>query len=765
VNVVRESSEPMFWRSLHFMLGFSSVFVSVYAQPPAGGGAGGGPPAGGPPGMGGEDTGNVIATEPHFAVNADKQCTLTSTGPQTITGYIYCDNYFEFWFNGELVAKDPMTFTPHNAVQVSFEWDGVSDKEYAIMCMDYASTSGYEYIETDAPQLGDGVLMAEFSDGTVTSSAWSVFVVTSGPTDASIEAGCSATNLDVCVVDTLEEPTGWVDRGFAVDGAWSSATEYTAAVAGWGRTPAWNASGSCCGTATSPRTQAPLTENGGCSVNYATSSPNGLSTSVGHMECLDPMVVLSELRSTMIWSSDLQRDNRVLFRVTVPADRVSSSVQCPVCDAAVQEAGSQRVRRELRTLTSEEWNKVTAAMWIMKTTSREDGVAAYGAAFRTYDTFVVKHAVAESDPRGDQAHSGPMFMTWHSAFVLEFENALLSVDPSIVALPYWDASIVEPSIFTDVYFGSAPGTGPGGEVVDGVFKNWPITSNFSLSDYKTAAGDAVVSPFAGSQIGMLRGSSSTRTESVALRFGSSAYTFASNDYWKCSNLDGYWNDWYQCAEAGTAGGLSLSNARVHGGAHQGVGGKSGTDSSDFEDPTTSPNDPIFFFHHANVDRSAFHWMAVNTDKRSTFYGYPAEDATGAGPTAESSYYGQSLLDKMSDAWGFSAQDLGLSDSTDSQTNADILCRVAPPTAVYTYDSLVACATGDSAPCTASWEAVVEATTTPPSTTMGADDSTTVISTTSGNDTSTEAGSDQATASNTPGIAVFFVGVVVLLKMS
>mmetsp|Transcript_29655 Transcript_29655/g.76066 ORF Transcript_29655/g.76066 Transcript_29655/m.76066 type:complete len:103 (+) Transcript_29655:689-997(+) len=46
------------------------------------------------------------------------------------------------------------------AYEVSFEWDGLSDKEFAIMCMDYASPSGYEYTETASPQIGDGVLMA-----------------------------------------------------------------------------------------------------------------------------------------------------------------------------------------------------------------------------------------------------------------------------------------------------------------------------------------------------------------------------------------------------------------------------------------------------------------------------------------------------------------------------------------------------------------------------------------------------------------------------
>ena len=43
---------------------------------------------------------------PH--VSRDRKDAGTST---TITGHIYCDNRFEFWFNGKLVKKDPLTFT------------------------------------------------------------------------------------------------------------------------------------------------------------------------------------------------------------------------------------------------------------------------------------------------------------------------------------------------------------------------------------------------------------------------------------------------------------------------------------------------------------------------------------------------------------------------------------------------------------------------------------------------------------------------------
>lgn len=109
---------------------------------------------------------------------------------------------------------------------------------------------------------------------------------------------------------------------------------------------------------------------------------------------------------------------------------------CPACNADARSV--QRVRQELRTLSSTEWTRVVDAMWIMKNTSNAYGAARYGPAFRSYDTFVLKHAVASTHARGDQAHFGPAFATWHAAFVLEFENSLLSIDSTIGACPYWN---------------------------------------------------------------------------------------------------------------------------------------------------------------------------------------------------------------------------------------------------------------------------------------------------------------------------------------
>ena len=95
-------------------------------------------------------------------------------------------------------------------------------------------------------------------------------------------------------------------------------------------------------------------------------------------------------------------------------------------------------------------------MWVMKTAGLEEGSVMYGNSFRTYDSLVLKHALATTDTRGDQAHFGAHFITWHLAFVLEFENSLLAVDPTIEGAPYWDECITEPSVFGNDYFGSDP---------------------------------------------------------------------------------------------------------------------------------------------------------------------------------------------------------------------------------------------------------------------------------------------------------------------
>ena len=227
------------------------------------------------------------------------------------TALIYGDNYFVFYVNGVQVMEDPMTFTPHQAVQFSFDGgDASTERVYAIKAKDWADTSsGYEYTESKMASIGGGGLRALFSDGTYTSSSWRCFTTSFGPTDESVSTGCTSTTLSLCGVQNTTEPDGWTQLGFD-DSAWASATEYTEKETGWGRTPTWDAATGRCSTMTDP-------------VTSADKDPSYLI--LPESQCLDPSTQ-DWGQSSFIWQQSLTKDNTVLCRIEVqPGDSHSAS--------------------------------------------------------------------------------------------------------------------------------------------------------------------------------------------------------------------------------------------------------------------------------------------------------------------------------------------------------------------------------------------------------------------------------------------------------
>ena len=81
-------------------------------------------------------------------------------------------------------------------------------------------------------------------------------------------------------------------------------------------------------------------------------------------------------------------------------------------------AATQRVRREIRSLTETEREDIFRAMHVLKFTSTETGRQKYGTAYLSYDDFVAKHFRAAAFPGCDQAHLGSGFAT------CEFERGL-----------------------------------------------------------------------------------------------------------------------------------------------------------------------------------------------------------------------------------------------------------------------------------------------------------------------------------------------------
>jgi len=110
------------------------------------------------------------------------------------------------------------------------------------------------------------------------------------------------------------------------------------------------------------------------------------------------------------------------------------------------------------------------------------------------------------------------------------------------------------------------------------------------------------------------------------------------------------------------------------------------------DVVTSPNEPLFWFHHANMDRSKMWFMQMNFDKENIFYGFPVSNSSSI--PEGTVYPGINLNDPMASAWGFTLYQLGLS-STPSNTlatHADMICHLSPHTSPYIYDDMVNCQT-------------------------------------------------------------------------
>ena len=61
----------------------------------------------------------------------------------------------------------------------------------------------------------------------------------------------------------------------------------------------------------------------------------------------------------------------------------------------------QRIRKEIRQISSSQWLRIVDAIKIMKYTDEVEGQLRYGPLFRNYDSLVGQHLTAALDPNGD----------------------------------------------------------------------------------------------------------------------------------------------------------------------------------------------------------------------------------------------------------------------------------------------------------------------------------------------------------------------------
>lgn len=218
-------------------------------------------------------------------------------------------------------------------------------------------------------------------------------------------------------------------------------------------------------------------------------------------------------------------------------------------------------RQEVRELTDEQWQHFIAAIRTLQARATPETASAYD------QLAFIHHKYANAG----RIHQTASFLPWHRLFLRAFEYELQQIDPT-VTVPYWDwtrdSTRLANAPFWRASLLGGNGTGGRGVVHDGGFADWvPFRGPVDGVDKRNYG----LVRFWGNDEGLEAGAAAPTIERVLRR----SKTFDA------------------LREGIETGG--------HGDVHIAVGG----DMADFY----SPNDPVFWLHHAFIDKLWADWQA------------------------------------------------------------------------------------------------------------------------------------------------------------
>ena len=255
----------------------------------------------------------------------------------------------------------------------------------------------------------------------------------------------------------------------------------------------------------------------------------------------------------------------VFCRITIINDELT--IQYPLPEPEPEPPTEVRVRKEVHTLTVEQRELFTQ-------TYRQAWDAPDSELKQMADEFLTNFS------RG--LHNNGAFLPWHRGYLLLVENQLREISPNIT-IPYWNWNQGRP-ISEDSIWGDGPGqfSGNGGAnrcVTDGPFGT---ESGFEMTN-----GRCLERRISGG-----RAASATEVQNLLDRYPSA------------SSFDQFRNR----LEHGPG---------MHDSVHCIVGGTMCS--------ARASNDPVFFLHHANIDRIWAGWQGQSEEHRSAYTGNTSRD--------------------------------------------------------------------------------------------------------------------------------------------
>lgn len=178
------------------------------------------------------------------ALKLDDVPVADAGGEEVFTAYVFGDNYFELYVNGELIGVDAVPFTPFNSSVLRFK--AKRPLTVAVKMVDWEETLGLGMESNRGTKLhpGDGGLVAQFQDASgktidITGAHWKAQTFYTAPI---VDRSCLKTegtlrDSSACNDQTISDaastsaahwavPENWMQPDFD-DSGWPAAVTYT----------------------------------------------------------------------------------------------------------------------------------------------------------------------------------------------------------------------------------------------------------------------------------------------------------------------------------------------------------------------------------------------------------------------------------------------------------------------------------------------------------------------------------------------------------
>ncbi|KAF8155707.1 tyrosinase [Crassisporium funariophilum] len=255
-------------------------------------------------------------------------------------------------------------------------------------------------------------------------------------------------------------------------------------------------------------------------------------------------------------------------------------------------------RREWRTLNTDEKAEYIGAVKCLQQRPAFDLI--YPEAVRTrFDEFQATHMTI-----ADKVHHTGQFLPWHRRFLQIYETALRDECGYTGANPYWDwtqdaeegKSLINAPVFDPI-------TGFGGNGVPGTYTLPPDPVHASkLYNPEAFVGCVADGPFATYTLRL--GPGKMVTDHCLVRGIDDKYKEFITSSAVANTTK---SETYELFRIELEGATVTPTHKMHDGGHLAIGG----DMSNFY---SSPGDPLFYLHHANIDRVWWQWQLMNPSR-------------------------------------------------------------------------------------------------------------------------------------------------------